>query len=71
MALKISIITPTFNSSSVIRDNMRSVRSQNYADWEQIIVDGASTDDTAAKVQTFPMDKTRFVSEPDEASMMR
>lgn len=65
MALKISIITPTFNSSSVILDNMRSVRSQKYADWEQIIVDGASTDDTAAKVQTFPMDKTKFVSEPD------
>ncbi|MBB4195291.1 glycosyltransferase involved in cell wall biosynthesis [Rhizobium aethiopicum] len=65
MAPKISIITPTFNSSSVILDNMRSVRRQAYRDWEQIIVDGASTDDTLARINTLPPAGTKVISEPD------
>ncbi|MBB3648330.1 glycosyltransferase involved in cell wall biosynthesis [Rhizobium sp. BK619] len=65
MALKISIITPTFNSSPFIVDNMQSVRRQVYTDWEQIIVDGASTDDTLAKIKTLSPAGTKVVSEPD------
>ncbi len=44
--MKISIITTTFNSGATIRDTMESVLSQSYPDFEHIIVDGASKDNT-------------------------
>lgn len=42
----ISIITPTFNRSGFIRDAIESVRKQTFTNWEMLIVDDGSTDDT-------------------------
>ncbi|MDP3148309.1 MAG: glycosyltransferase family 2 protein [Ignavibacteria bacterium] len=44
--MKISVITPTFNSEKYIRQNVQSVVSQTYTDYEHIIVDNKSTDAT-------------------------
>jgi len=44
--MKVSIITVTFNSSSTVRDTIESVLSQSYQDWELIIKDGGSKDNT-------------------------
>src|ERR1035437_8279431 len=42
----ISIITPTFNSKSSIEETVKSVISQTYSDFEHIIVDNLSEDNT-------------------------
>lgn len=42
----VSIITPTLNSEKFIRDNIRSIRKQTYANIEHVIIDGGSTDNT-------------------------
>ena len=42
----ISIITPTFNSASSIQGTVKSVISQNYGNFEHIIVDNKSNDNT-------------------------
>ena len=42
----ISIITPTFNSESSIEETVKSVISQTYRDFEHIIVDNLSKDNT-------------------------
>jgi glycosyltransferase involved in cell wall biosynthesis len=42
----ISIITPTFNSESSIEETVKSVISQTYRDFEHIIVDNLSEDNT-------------------------
>ncbi len=44
--IKISIITPCYNSARTIRDTLDSVMVQNYSNLEHIIVDGMSTDGT-------------------------
>lgn len=44
--MKISVITPTFNSEKYIRQNAQSVLVQTYTDYEQIIVDNQSQDAT-------------------------
>lgn len=44
--MKISIITATYNSGATLRDTMESVLSQSYHDFEHIIVDGGSKDNT-------------------------
>lgn len=48
--MKISIITATWNSDATVRDTIASIMSQSYQDWEHIIVDGGSTDNTLAIV---------------------
>ncbi len=44
--MKISIVTATFNSGKTIRDTIESVFRQTYQDWELIIKDGESKDNT-------------------------
>lgn len=44
--MKISIITATYNSADTIRDTIESVLQQTYHDFEYIIKDGGSKDDT-------------------------
>lgn len=44
--MKISIITPTFNSEKTIAKNVESILSQSYKDYEHIIVDNLSSDNT-------------------------
>lgn len=44
--MTISIITATYNSGDTLRDTLESVLSQTYEDYEHIIVDGGSIDNT-------------------------
>lgn len=49
----ISVIIPTYNYGSLICDALKSVVVQTYPNWECIIVDDGSTDDTAETVKQF------------------
>lgn len=53
MSLKFSIILPTYNRASMISKSIDSVLSQVFNDWELIIVDDGSTDETKDKVQKY------------------
>ncbi len=67
--MKISIVTATFNSAQTVRDTMESVLGQTWQDWEHIIVDGGSKDETMAIVRELePLYKgrLRYVSERDK-----
>ena len=65
--MKISIITPTYNSAATIARTIDSVLEQDYTDLEYIIVDGASTDKTQEIILSY-QDKIdiKFISEPDQ-----
>lgn len=62
--MKISILTPSFNHGLFIEQNIQSVKAQDYADFEHIVVDGGSTDNTVEILKTYP--HLKWVSEPDE-----
>ena len=64
--MKISIITPTFNSQETIEDNINSVINQEYDNWEQIIVDNLSEDKTLNIVSKFQNNKISVISENDK-----
>ncbi len=42
----VSIITPTFNSAKYIAETFQSVQNQTFQDWEWIIIDDGSSDET-------------------------
>jgi glycosyltransferase len=65
MSLRISIITPTFNSANTVAETMQSVEEQDYPHIEHIVVDGHSQDETLEIVQQFPHTDT-LISERDE-----
>lgn len=49
----VSIITPTYNHSIFIGECIQSVLNQTYANWEMLIVNDGSTDDTTEVVQGY------------------
>ncbi|MDI1304079.1 MAG: glycosyltransferase family 2 protein [bacterium] len=46
----VSIITPSFNSEKFIAETIQSVQNQTYQNWEMIIVDDCSSDETVSIV---------------------
>lgn len=48
---KVTIVTPTWNSAKYIRETISSVQAQTYQNWEMIIVDDCSTDNTVEIVK--------------------
>jgi glycosyltransferase involved in cell wall biosynthesis len=63
--MKVSVITVAWNAAATIADTCRSVAAQDWPDIEHIIIDGASTDNTAAIVAANARPGHRFVSEAD------
>ncbi len=61
-----SIITVTFNASPTIERTLKSVAEQTCRDFEHIVMDGASKDDTVEKARKFGIDGIRIFSEPDK-----
>lgn len=53
----VSIITPTYNCGKFIERTINSVLKQTYSNWEMIIVDDCSTDNTEKVVKKFKNDK--------------
>jgi len=61
---QVSVIIPTFNRGWIIQEALESVLSQEYSDFELIIVDDGSTDDTASVLDQFQPD-IRLVRQPN------
>ncbi len=60
----VTIVTPSFNQGHFIPATIESVLAQDYPHIEYIVMDGGSTDSTAAAVRPY-LDRLRFFSEPD------
>jgi len=50
---RVSIITPVYNGARHIAETIESVLKQSYPDWEMIVVDDGSTDDTASIISAY------------------
>ncbi len=53
----VSIVIPCFNSQATIRKVLESVVNQTYKDYEIIIVDDGSSDNTKSVIEIFFKDK--------------
>lgn len=53
---EVTVIIPTYNRCGYLKEAIQSVCSQTHANWECLIVDDGSTDDTPNMVQTYRED---------------
>lgn len=67
--MKISIITVVKNGANTIEDNIRSVESQNYKEWEHLIIDSMSSDGTAEIAFNASSSKRFCFSELDSGAL--
>lgn len=56
----VSIVMPSYNTAQYIGDSIRSVLAQTYENWELLIVDDRSTDNTREIVAGFADERIRF-----------
>lgn len=60
MSELVSIITPTYNAGKYIRETLQSVLNQSYQNWEMILADDASTDNTVVIIEEFARKDNRI-----------
>ena len=53
----ITIVTPTYNRELLVQSTIKSIQAQTYKNWELIIIDDGSTDNTEEVIQNFLSDK--------------
>jgi glycosyltransferase involved in cell wall biosynthesis len=56
----VTVVMPAFNSAQVIKDSLDSIQAQTFRDFEVIVVDDGSTDNTAQIVRNFCKADARF-----------
>ena len=67
----VSVCVPTYNYGRFLRDCIESVLAQTLADWELVITDDASSDDTEAIVTRYAAAdaRVRYVRNPERLGM--
>lgn len=63
---RFSVIMPTYNYGRYILDSIRSVQQQTVDDWELVIVDDGSDDDTEEKVAAVADSRIRYFTQPNQ-----
>jgi glycosyltransferase involved in cell wall biosynthesis len=63
--VKVSVVTVSFNAGRTIGHTLESLFAQTHPDQELVVVDGGSTDDTLAIVESFCREGVQVVSERD------
>jgi glycosyltransferase involved in cell wall biosynthesis len=56
----VSIVIPSYNRESLISETLNSVKAQTYTNWECIVVDDGSTDNTISVVESYVNKDNRF-----------
>lgn len=67
-AIKISIVVPVYNAGEYLRQMILSVLGQAYTNWEMILIDDGSEDDSPEIIREFASKEERIISERIENS---
>lgn len=63
--MKLTIITINYNNAFGLKKTMDSVLNQTWEDFEYIVIDGDSNDESIAVIKSFESSKLKWLSEPD------
>ncbi len=59
-AARVGVVVPAYQVGKYVGDTLRSVQAQTLQDWECVVIDDGSSDDTAAVVQRIAADDARI-----------
>ena len=59
---KVSVIVPAYNCEKTIKNTLLSVLNQSFNDFEIIVIDNNSTDNTVKNIQSVKDDRIRLLS---------
>lgn len=68
-AIRFSIIIPTRNRSYTLKETIQTCLNQNYTNYEIIVSDNHSVDDTSTVVQGFSSTHIKYLKPPHSCSM--
>ena len=63
---KVSVIIPTYNRADLVGDSIESVLRQSFLDFELIVVDDGSTDNTRSVVESFQDPRIRYIYQENQ-----
>lgn len=64
--MKLSIITINYNNADGLKETIESIINQSYKDFEYIVIDGGSKDDSKKIIESYTEKITYWISEPDK-----
>ena len=62
---KVDVIVPTYNRSSLVREAIQSILQQTFADFQIVVVDDGSTDDTRCVVGGISDNRVTYIYKPN------
>jgi glycosyltransferase involved in cell wall biosynthesis len=69
--VKVSVCIPTYNRSDYLQYAVSSVLQQTYQDWELIVCDDGSTDDTPEIIASYDDSRLRYLRHPQNIGRSR
>ncbi len=67
----VTVTIPTWNRSRLVRDAIDSVLSQTFSDWDLVVLDNASTDDTVAMVEAYADPRIRLIRHEQNMGLVK
>ncbi len=68
---KVTIAIPTYNRSELLKTSLQSVLAQDYSDFQVVVLDNASTDDTEAVVRSFADSRITYIRNETNIGIFR
>jgi glycosyltransferase involved in cell wall biosynthesis len=62
----VSVVIPTYNRASLVLRAIRSVEEQTFTDWEIVLIDDGSTDETAQLITAGEFPKVRYFRQENQ-----
>ncbi|WP_423799690.1 glycosyltransferase family 2 protein [Neobacillus sp. SAB-20_R2A] len=66
---KISILMPTYNDAAYIEKSIQSIQRQSYQNWELIVVNDGSTDETEKIIQSINDDRIKYYAQENSGQL--
>lgn len=69
--MQVSVILPVYNAERWVAESVQSILDQTFTDFELLIVDDGSTDDTAAVLRGFNDPRVRLLAPPPRKTTVK